>query len=108
MEGLGVSSREHTMPLSPCAAVAWLSVLVANDDDSNACLDAPIYDRVRKDAQRKYTAALRGRCAEAGMRDQELGNAFELVEESLCHQQTGLLSIEIQGVGDVLLGARVK
>ena len=108
MEGLGVSSREHTMPLPPCAAVAWFSVLVANDDDSNARLNAPIYDGVREDAQRKYTATLRGRCTEARMRDQELGNAFELVEKSLCHQQAGLLGIEIQGVGDVLLGARVK
>ena len=86
MEGLGVSSREHAMPLPPCAAVAWLSVLMANDNDSNACLKAPIHDGVRKDPQRKYTAALRGWCAEARMRDQELGNAFELVEEPLRYQ----------------------
>jgi hypothetical protein len=96
------------MPLPPGAAVAWPSVLMANDDDSNARLKAPIYDGVREDAQRKYPAALRGWCAEARMRGQEIGNALELVEESLCHQQAGLFSIEIQSVGDVLLRARMK
>jgi hypothetical protein len=42
------------------------------------------------------------------MRDQEIGNALELVEESLCHRQAGLFRIEIQGVSNVLLRARVK
>jgi len=85
MEGLGVSSHARTMPLPPCAAVAWLSVLMTNDDDSNARFKASVYDGVREDAQRKYTAALRGWCTEARMRDQELSNAFEFIEESLCY-----------------------
>jgi len=59
-------------------------VLVTNDNDSNARLEAPIYDGVRKDAQRKYTAAILGWRAEARMRDQEPGNTLELVEESTC------------------------
>jgi hypothetical protein len=42
------------------------------------------------------------------MRDQEFGNAFELVEEPLCYQHASLFRIAIQGVGDVLLGAGVK
>lgn len=99
---------KRTMPLPPCAAVARFFALVADNNDPNARLKAPIDDRVRKDAQRKYAAALRDWCAEVRVRDQESCHAFEFVQKPLSDQQACLLRIEIQGVGDVLLGTWVK
>jgi len=105
---LGDPSREHTDALLPGAAEARFSVLMAHNDDSNARLKASIDNRVRKDAQRKDTAALGGGCTQARVHDQELRNTFELVQETLCNLQASPLRIEIQGIGDVLLRAGME
>jgi hypothetical protein len=94
--------------LSPRATIVGLSVLMPDDNDSNAGLKASIYNRVRKDPQRKHSAPLRGWRAEAWMLDQELSDALELGKKPLRHEQSRLLRVEVQGVGDILLGARVK
>jgi len=88
--------------------VAWLSVLMADDDDSDASLEAPIHDGIWKDSQRKYSPAVCGWRTEVRMRNQKLGNALELVQKTQCHRSTSPLGIEIQGVCNVLLGTGMK
>ena len=61
-------------------------VRFAKADHTNACFKVPIHDGVRKNAQRKYAAAFRGWCADAGMRDQEPHHTFKHVQEPLCKQ----------------------
>ena len=79
-----------------------------DDDDSDAGVEASIHNRVRKDPQRKHPAPLRRWRAEARMLYQELGDPLELAEKSARYKWSSLLGVEVQGVGDVLLGARVK
>jgi len=78
-----------------------------NDKDSNARFEDSVYDGVREDPEGKYSAASRSWRAEAGVFDQQLGNAFELAEKALCYERPGLCGVEIQGVRDVMFGARV-
>ena len=89
-------------------AVPRLPALMADNNDSNACFEASVHNRVRKDSQRKDSSALRGGCAKARMTDQEIGDSLELVEEALGNEHADLLCIEIHGIGDILLGARVQ
>lgn len=60
--------------------------MMAHDDESNPRLKVSIHDGIRKDPQRKYTATLRGGCANAWMLDQKLGNTLELGEEPMCYE----------------------
>jgi len=82
--------------LSPCAAIVWFSVLMSNNNDSNAGRNVPINDRVRKDSQRKRSTTFRGWRAETRMLDQALRNAFELTEKPSRDKRPGLLSVEVQ------------
>ena len=71
--------------LSSRATIVGFSVLMPHDNDSNTRLEASIYDRVRKDPQRKNSATLRGRRAKAWMLDQELSDTLEFGKEPLGH-----------------------
>lgn len=49
-----------------------------------------------------------GRRPNTGMLDQQLRDSLKLHEKTLRHTPTGMLSIKIQGVGDVLLSTRMQ
>lgn len=83
-------------------------MLMPNDKDSNARFEGSVYDRVRKDPERKDSATCLGWCAEARVLDQETGDTLELAEKALCYEWPSLLGVEVQGIGNVLFGARVK
>ena len=76
--------------------------------NSNAVFQAPVYDRIWKYPQRIDSAPSRSWSSKGRVLDQEPGDAFELVEESLGYERARVFGVEVQGVGDVPLGARVK
>lgn len=80
-------------------------MLVPNDEDPNLRFEGSVDDGIRKDAQREHAATIGCRRTQAGVLDQELGDAFELTEEALCYEWRGVLRVEIQGVSNVFLGA---
>jgi len=104
-------SQAATTPqrgLPPRAAMVGFSVLMPDDNDSNTRIEGSIYNRVRKYPQRKYAAPLRGWRAKAWMFGQELSDALELGKKLPGNNQSSLSGVEIQGVRNILLGARVK
>ena len=71
--------------LPPRATIVGFSVLMPHDNDSNTRLEASIYNRVRKDPQRKYSAPLRDWGAKAWMLYQELSDTLEFGKKPLGH-----------------------
>ena len=63
-----------------------------DDDDPDAVVEAAIHHGVGKDSQRKHAATFRGRCAEAGVLDQQLGDPLELDEKPACYSIPGVLT----------------
>jgi len=57
---------------------------MADDEYENSSVALSIHDRVRKDSQRKRSAAARRRRSEAWMLYQQIGNALEFCEEARC------------------------
>ena len=109
-EGLGVGSRCRTAPprLLPRSAVARLSMLMPNDNNSNLAAEFSIHDRVRKDPQRKdSSASCRGR-PQAWMLDQEIGHTLKFAVEALSDDWRCVLCVEVQCVSNVLFRTRVK
>lgn len=99
------SRQRFSISLPPGATVAGFPVLMPNDKDSNARFECSVYDR---DPERKDSSPSRSWCAEARVLDQEIGDTLELAKKALCYEWPGLLCIELQGVGDIMFGARVK
>lgn len=76
---------------------------MAHDQDSDAAFKIPIYDRVRKNLQRKCSSSFRRRCSEAGMFNQELNDTFKFFEKAFCNYGASLLAVKIQSVGNIML-----
>jgi len=94
--------------LPSSASVAGFLVVMPNDKDSNTCFEDSVYDRVRKDPKGKDSTASRSWCTETRVLDQQLCDTLELAEKALCYEWPSLHRVEIQGVRDVMFGARVK
>lgn len=82
-------------------------MLVPNNKYSNAAFEISIYDRVGKYLKREDSSSSRCWRPEARMLYQELRNPLELNEEAPGDDYLGLLGVEIQSVGDILLGPRM-
>ncbi len=93
---------------APAAATARLSMLVPNDKDSDIALEITVYDRVREHLQREDSAASRSRCSKAWVSHQEICYPLELDQKALGNSNSGLLSVEIDGGGDILFGVRMQ
>ena len=79
-------------------------MLMGHDDDPYTARAGTIDDRVRESTQRKDSAATHFRGAEPGTRIYEPCDAYELVEEGLCHGRTGVVFVERYRVADLLRG----
>ncbi len=82
-----------------------ITVLVTNNQDAYADIKWAIDDGVRKAMQWEPAPLLTGGRAEVGILDQELGHAFELVQETDCDGTTGLSAIEANCASEVEFSA---
>jgi len=77
-------------------------MLVANDKDSDAALEITVDDGVREYLEREDSAASRGRRSKARVSHEKVCDPLELGQKSFCNGYSGLLSVEVDGVGDIL------
>ena len=90
--------------LAPPAAVAGPAVLMPDHQDPDAGAKIAIDKDLGNDAQRKTATPMPGRCAKTRLLRDNVGCTLELIEKTLSHGDARLSSIEVQGIGDILLG----
>lgn len=94
--------------LLPRAAIAGLAVLVPNDKYSNAAFENSIDDQIGKYLEREDAPAFRRGRAETGVLLQKSCDPLELAEEAFGNDNSSLLGVEVDCVGNILFGTRMQ
>ena len=85
-----------------------VSILVANDKNTNAVIHGAVDDGVGKSMKRKpATLAVRG-SAKTGVLTQQSGDALELLDEPRCDGAPGFVPVEAGRVTEIALRASVQ
>ena len=68
-----------------------------HDQYSNFAFDRAIYNGVGKDFERETAAPFAGRCTEARMLRQKLGDPFKFIQKAGCNRFASVFKVKIQG-----------
>jgi len=82
--------------------------LMPNDQDPDIRICRTIDDRIGEAVQRKPTTVTPGRDSEAGIRDKERCDAFELVQKPLGNATPGFFPVKAGRLTQVALGVWVQ
>lgn len=94
--------------LSPAGAIRRCFALMPNDQDSNATFEARINHRVRKYLQREYSPPFAGAGAEIRILAHQVSDTLELCKKTSSNRCACVSCLEVQCVGNVLLGLGVE
>jgi hypothetical protein len=83
-------------------------VLVAHDNDSQVGFEVAVHDRVWKDSYRNHAAAAPAGRADARVFEQQLDDALYLAQKPIRNALARLRFVEVERIGDVLLGTRME